>query len=135
MGLQYPPKRGTILICNFHTFRQPEMTKMRPVIVLSPRFNERSDLCTVVACSTTKPNVVMPYHYEYHIDPPLPAPCYSPIQWVKGDMLYTVSLRRLKFPFSGKDANGKRIYDKRIVPNDILNKIEQCVIFGLGIKP
>lgn len=131
MSLSYPPKRGSILRCNFHSFREPEMTKLRPVIVLSPPFNIRPDLCTVVACSTTEPKTKMPYHYEYHIDPPLPSPYDSPVQWVKGDMIYTLSLRRLDFFFIKKDGQGKRIYDKRIVPDDILEKILDCVICGL----
>jgi mRNA interferase MazF len=131
MPLHYPPKRGSILLCNFHTFREPEMTKIRPVIILSPRFNERPNLCTVVVCSKTEPHTKMPYHYEYHIDPPLPAPYNSPIQWVKGDMIYSLSITRLKFFHSGKDQNGKRIYIKRILPDKILNDIVDCVICGL----
>jgi len=76
----------------------------------------------------------MPYHFKYHIDPPLPSPYDSPVQWVKGDMIYTLSLRRLDFFFIKKDDQGKRIFDKRIVPDDILEKIVDCVICGLTLS-
>ena len=133
MSISYPPNRGSILRCNFYNFRSPEMTKMRPVIVLSPSFSDRPGLCTVVACSSTKPTNIMPYHYEYHINPVLPSPYNSSIQWIKGDMLYSVSFDRLDFIFDKKNPNGKRIYDKRVVPNQVLHEIEKCVAYGLGI--
>ena len=123
------------MLCNFHTFQKPEMTKIRPVIVLSPRFNERADLCTVVACSTTTPLTIMPYHDEIEINPTFPPPYDSPKFWIKGDMVYAISISRLKFFSCGKSSDGTRIYDKRIISAEDLQKAEKCVLTGLGIKP
>jgi len=110
------------------------MTKRRPVIVLSNQMKTRPNLCTVVACSTTPPSKIMPYHYLLNIKPPLPAPYDSPTQWIKGDMVYSFSFRRLNLPFIGKNPSGKRKYDIRIVGKKDLSAIENCVKRGLGMK-
>jgi len=50
MALKYHPDPGDILICNFAVgFKEPEMVKSRPCVVLSPRLRRRSGLCTVVS--------------------------------------------------------------------------------------
>ena len=50
MAIGEHPAPGTILICDFKQgFREPEMVKQRPVIVLSPKIGIRAKLCTVVA--------------------------------------------------------------------------------------
>jgi uncharacterized protein YifN (PemK superfamily) len=75
----------------------------------------------------------MPYHHRLVIDPVLPEPYDAEICWVKADMLYTVSFDRLHFPFKGKDGNGKRIYDVRVIDKADLLKIQQCVLHGIGL--
>lgn len=134
MAIHIHPDIGTIVICDFTSFVSPEMTKRRPAIVISPRFRDRGELCTIVPLSTTEPAVVMPYHYKLVIDPVLPPPYDSAFHWVKADMLYTVSFARLYLPFEKKDGGGKRIYDIRIVQNDELIKIQQCVLRGIGLS-
>jgi len=131
--LRYHPARGTILICDFNQFQVPEMTKRRPVIVLSQNIFNRPGLCTIVALSTTTPCPVMPYHKELIINPVLPFPYNSPTMWIKGDMIYSLSLSRMNFPFSGKDNNGRRIYDIRVLGAADMNVVEQCVLNGLDI--
>lgn len=133
MGISYHPPRGTILICDFSGFKPPEMTKRRLVIVISPQISARPWLCTVVALSTTQPKKVMPYHYKFTIDPPLPSPYNSPFQWLKGDMIYSISFDRLNLPFKGKDSAGKRIYDCRIIDEELMKIVQACVLYGLGI--
>jgi uncharacterized protein YifN (PemK superfamily) len=115
MAIQYHPEPGTILICDFHGFRSPEMLKRRPVVVISPRLRQRYKLCTVVPLSTTTPIPQTAYHYRLHTVPPLPEPYDSEHQWVKGDMVYTVSFDRLFLPFAGKDPLGNRQYDARVI--------------------
>jgi uncharacterized protein YifN (PemK superfamily) len=135
MPLNIHPAIGSILICDFCPgFVAPEMVKRRCVVVVSPRFRNREGLCTVVPLSTTPPSPVEPYHMKLCFDPPLPSPYDSDYKWVKGDMLYTVSFGRLGFPFIGKDGDGKRQYDKRIVSKEELSAIQQCLLAGLGIS-
>lgn len=83
--------------------------------------------------STSAPQKVEAYHYRLHTIPALPKPYDSPHHWVKADMLYTVSFDRLSLLFSGKDANGKRIYDQRVIDRPDLVKIQAAVLHGLGM--
>lgn len=54
MSLRFPPKLGTIVICDYSTgFCPPEMVKHRLAIVVSPRLPHRDGLCTVVPLSAT----------------------------------------------------------------------------------
>ncbi len=60
MPLTFSPRPGEIVICDFSTgFRPPEMVKVRPVVVISPR-RRTSQLVTVVPLSTTPPDPVEP---------------------------------------------------------------------------
>jgi mRNA interferase MazF len=133
MALVFHPERGTILLCDFSGFYEPEMVKRRPVVVLSPQWKNRPGLCTVVALSTTEPYPIFPYHDKFLIDPPLPIPYHSPIQWIKGDMVYSLSLNRLTFP-RYKDKEMNRLYDMRIVSPDVMRLIENCVLAGICIN-
>ena len=132
MPIKYPPSRGQILICDFSGLMPHEMSKIRPVIVLSPKIAHRSNICTVVALSTTQPKWIESYHYELHLKIPLPAPFDTPTMWVKGDMLYTVNIERLNRPHT-KKPGCKREYLVYSVEKDDLNAIELCVLSGLGI--
>jgi mRNA interferase MazF len=133
MSITYHPKQGTIAICDFAGLIRPEMVKRRPVVIVSPRFRSRAQLCTVVPLSKTPPVPEMPYHYKLYVNPVLPAPYEAPYHWVKGDMLYTVCLARLDLPYDGKDSSGKRNYITRLIsPSDLLN-IQECISKGLGI--
>jgi mRNA interferase MazF len=133
MALKFHPAQGTIVICDFAGLNTPEMTKKRPAVVISPRFRCRDRLCTIIPFSTTAPRPVEPYHYKLQMDPVLPEPYSSGIQWVKADMLYTMSFDRLSLPFCGNDDTGKRIYDDRVLdPKDFL-EIQKCLLRGIGL--
>ena len=134
MAIQYHPPKGTILICDFdHTFKQPEMVKRRPVIVMSPPIKGRSGLCTVVCCSTTEPNPVMPYHLEIELKSALPTPWSCPSFWIKGDMIYSVGFHRLNLIRLTKNHLGERQYYKSPLNTEQLNAIYACVLHGLGL--
>lgn len=133
MSIQFNPEQGTILICDFDGFKEPEMIKRRPVVVVSPRLRKRDGLCTVVPLSTTPPKEVASYHFKLHVAPTLPAPYDADFHWVKADMLYTVSFRRLSLPFGGRDDAGKRIYDVRVIDRADLLKIQECLLHGIGL--
>ena len=79
--LKYHPEPGTILMCNFDKLglQEPEMTKMRPALVVSPRLKRRNNLLAVVALSTTDPIEIMPYHCKLEFDQRLPEPWESPL--------------------------------------------------------
>lgn len=82
MGLAYHPKQGEILLCNYDTgFVAPEMTKLRPVVVISPRLRRRDDLVAVVPLSTTEPVPIEPYQCEIVLALPLPKPFNAPKMW------------------------------------------------------
>ena len=125
MSISEHPLIGTRLLCDFRMgFTEPEMTKRRPVIVLSPRISVRPKLCTVVPISTEPPRFPQPYHYELkNLVPPLPPPYDEGPNWVKGDMIVAVGFHRLDFFRYGKDAEGKRIYRYEVLPADELKKV------------
>jgi uncharacterized protein YifN (PemK superfamily) len=92
MALTFHPGPGAIVICDFSEgFRPPEMVKIRPVIVISPR-RRTAQLATVVPLSSIAPQSVEPWHYR------LPPGAYPPARgdiWAKCDMVMTVGLGRL----------------------------------------
>lgn len=134
MALAEHPPVGLILTCNFEPgFKEPEMVKRRPVVVISPKMRGRENVCTVVALSTTAPARAMPFHCQIDIRPRLPAHFDSDGVWVKGDMVYTVGLHRLDFIRLGKDANGKRRYYTHSTSHDNLTEIRRCVLNGMGL--
>jgi len=132
MALKIHPALGTIVICDFAGLREPEITKRRLAVVISPHIRIRPNLCTVIPFSTTAPPIARDYHCTIQIDPPLPKPYDSPLQWVKGDLLYTVSLARLGLPFDGK-TDGSRNYDIRILTVAELIRVRKCMLHGLGL--
>ncbi len=134
MALKYYPDKGAILICDYTGFKEPEMTKVRPVIIVSPRFRSRGKLCTVIPLSTTSPYPKEPYHFQLNLPRKLPKPFESTNPWVKTDMINVVSMERLSPIRCGKGPNGERKYCTiKISENEMLeleNKIKQ----SLGIK-
>lgn len=135
MALQYHPEIGTIVICDFSGgFVPPEMVKRRPAIVVSPPHRTRNNLCTIIPLSTTAPLTVMPYHYEWHVKIPLPAPYNSSSHWVKADMFATVSFSRLTLPHKGRNTLGKRNYIIKKVSDAELLKIRECMLYAVGLQ-
>lgn len=124
MAILYPPDVGMLLLCDFRGTIPPEMNKKRPVVILAAAV---SRLCVVVPLSTSHPGDVRPWHYELLTPDPLPAPYSATRQWVKGDMVSTVSYDRLFLPFVGKDAQNKRIYANKRVSAEDLERIRLCV--------
>lgn len=122
--IKYKPQRGAILICDYDGSVHPEMNKRRLVIVVA---NKAHNLCIVVPLSTTRPSDQKDWHYVLQTPEPFPAPYDALGHWVKCDMINTVSYDRLFFPFIGKDAQGKRIYDMRVISDSDLKCVLECV--------
>lgn len=135
MAIKEHPPIGAILICDFQTdFRLPEMVKVRPVIVISPKIFGRPGLCTVVALSTTPPDPKMPFHAEISIVPKLPPPWDAEKVWVKGDMVYAIGFHRLDFIRLGKDVQGKRMYRFATISSDQLKLVRTLVLRSIGLS-
>lgn len=111
MPIKYDLKPRTVLLCDYSKggFREPEMVKRRPVIVISPRLRHRNGLMTVVPLSTTAPEKIGPHHCQVNL--PQPMPGFPATQcWVKADMIATVSFDRLDLFRTDRDPSGKRKY-------------------------
>lgn len=135
MPIREHPLIGTMLLCDFNAgFKEPEMIKRRPCVVISPKIAARPLLCTVVALSTEPPSRVMPYHQQIDLQPELPEPWESNGVWVKGDMVNAVGFHRLDFFRIGKDARGKRQYLYSPLTNDNIKIIRSCVLKAIGLS-
>lgn len=135
MTINEHPTPGTILICDFNQgFREPEMIKRRPVIVISPKIGIRAKLCTVVALSSSAPRPEMSYHCKLEIDPPLPSPWDRGDNWVKGDMINAVGFHRLDLVRLGKNKAGKRQYRFNTITPEQMKAVRACVLRGLGLN-
>lgn len=137
MAITFHPRKGQILMCDFSIgFKEPEMVKKRPVIVISPPMEGRSNIVTVAAMSTAVPKKIMPYHYQV---PKASMPQLGTFQekntWLKGDMIYAVGFHRLELiRLNKKDPNtGKRVYFDRRLGKEQMNKIYTCVLHGLSL--
>jgi len=134
MALKFHPNPGTVLVCDYNTgFIEPEMTKSRPVIVISPKFKGRNNLCAVVPFSTSPPQTICAYHHKVVFNPPLPEPFDSPEMWVKGDMLVTVCFDRLNLIQTKRDQYGKRKYLQPKLEKADLEAVYCAVLNGLGL--
>jgi uncharacterized protein YifN (PemK superfamily) len=128
------PRTGAVLIADFSAgFREPEMVKRRPVIVISPKIRFRPGLCTVVALSTTAPSPILPFHCQIVLEPALPEPWKPGPMWVKGDMVAAIAFHRLDFFRYGKDRSGKRIYRYDPVSAEDLKRVRHCILCALGL--
>ena len=127
MSLTFHPAPGTIVICDFSTgFAAPEMIKVRPVVIVSPRFRRRADLCTVVPLSTTAPSPAEPYHHLLSVGAYPPAG-EKPV-WVKCDMLATVALARLD-----RVKVGRREFATFTMPAADMLAIQRGILCALGL--
>lgn len=131
MAINYQPEIGTVLLCDFSGMIVPEMQKKRPVVVLS---SVATHLCIVVALSTTDPEEEKPWHGILNTPKNLPAPYDAKTHWVKGDMVYTVSFKRLSLPTKGKDKFGTRLYVKSRVDSEQMEMIKQCILSAIFPK-
>lgn len=129
MPLTFHPPPGTIVICDYGSgFVPPEMVKTRPVVIVSPRFRRRANLCTVVPLSTTAPDPVEPYHHP--LSPGAYPPAAGRPMWAKCDMLATVALARLD-----RVNLGKRNYTTFTMPAEDMKGIRRGVLHALGLDP
>ena len=133
MAINFHPKRGTVLMCDFTTgFKAPEMVKRRHVVVVSPRYRRHTGLCLVVPFSTVPPHEIEPHHHE------IPAgkyPFFDPVRsvWAKADMLTCVSFERLDrlLVFGRYNAPSLRVDDLECIRKAVANAL-QLDVFGVS---
>lgn len=137
MAITFHPKPGQILMCDFSSgFKEPEMIKKRPVVVITPTIKGREKLVTVLPLSTSEPDPVMPYHYKI---PKASMPQLGHFQerntWVKGDMIYTAGFHRLDLiRLNKKDpGTGKRAYFNQKLGREQMKSIYTCMLHGLNL--
>ena len=127
MPINFYPRMGQVLVGDFSDLSEPEMTKIRPVIVVSPRLPFRSDLVAVVPISLTEPRHSLPFCYRlsrnYHPSEPDDLPC-----WAKADMVMNIATRRL----NGFKI-GKRKWEYPILSKGDLDGVRLAVLYGLGL--
>ena len=133
--IRFSPPAGTILRCDFSGLKIPEMTKIRPVVVVSPRRNNKSSsTLIVVPLSTTAPLNVMPHHLKVtlpgeNIPQNLEMEC-----WIKCDMLYSLSLERMDFYRLPRRVSGERSYYKSMFLGNEMSKIRAAIAYAIGFK-
>lgn len=135
MPLQYPPLPGAIIRCDFHGLKEPEMTKSRPVIILSPKIkNINRTTFLAVALSTTEPTPSHNYHLKISLPGSILPEGIARECWVKGDMVYSLCKSRMDLYRLGKDKNtGKRTYYTDRYTGDDLFNIRKAVMHAIGL--
>jgi uncharacterized protein YifN (PemK superfamily) len=129
MPLYSQPKEGSVLMCDFNGFIEPEMIKRRPVVVIA-RNRLNAKLVTVVPISTTEPYALQAYHHELSVNP---LPDKQGVRcWVKADMVATVSTERMdRIKIR---ASAGRQYITPVISAVDLQAIRRCVLHALQLK-
>lgn len=118
MAILYHPNPGTILTCDYTGLHVPEMVKIRPVVIVSPR-SRTNGLVTVIPISTTKPDPLLEWHYPLIFTKAL-SPNWPELEaWVMCDMLNTFSSKRLD-RFHARLGNERKYYDRRVSDADLI---------------
>jgi len=136
MALQYALLPGTIVLCDYDMggFRPPEMVKLRPAVIVSPRLRHRDGLCAVVPLSGSVDDArPLDYVVRFDLDQPLPHPFPQQVWWAKCDLIATVGFRRLDMFRTERDQTGKRRYLQPRLPPADLGRVRAGVLFGLGL--
>jgi mRNA interferase MazF len=127
LALKFHPDAGMILICDYGlTAPAPEMVKVRPVVVVSPRRRVGS-IVTVVPLSSVAPVPPQPWH---HLVPAGVYPSARGPMWAKCDMVAAVSASRLDRV--KVVTAGVRDYRVFTMPAADLEAILQGVLAALG---
>lgn len=128
MSISFYPKMGQMLMADFSDLSEPEMTKIRPVVVISPKLPYRSELVAIVPVSLTAPRHTLPFCYQLSRN-------YHPLEddnlscWAKADMVMNIALKRL----NGFKTGRRRWIVPEISEADLAG-IRNAVLCGLGFK-
>lgn len=127
MPITFHPHAGTILVCDFDGYVEPEICKIRPVVVVTPRLPYRNGLATVVPISLTEPRYLVPYVVKLSKN-------YHPMEkddlacWAKCDLVANVRFERL----NGFKV-GRRKWETPQMTGDDLGRVRAGILQGLGL--
>ena len=126
--LPFHPRAGQVLVADFKGFEPPEIGKVRPVVVISPRLPHRSGLVAIVPLSTTPPT--RPLRYVCKLSKNY-TPWGPPEQesWAKCDLVMNIGLHRL----SGFKVDRRKFVTPQLNADD-LKAVRQAVLAGLGFS-
>lgn len=129
MAIPFVPDAGEVLMCDFGSgFEPPEMTKIRRVVVLSPRSRSRMHgTYLVVPVSKTPPVPPMGHHCEFKPRAYCFFDAVEPV-WAKADMLSCVAYRRL----DRIRINGR--YCRAEIRKDDLLSVRKAVLHAMGME-
>ena len=130
MSLPCQPSVGEVVRCDFRGMVEPEMVKVRDVVVIA-KHPHNPRLVTVVPLSATQPRKQESYHHELPQDPRPDGDALRPI-WAKCDMLYTVSTERLSRHHT-RTRRGGRQWVKVALSADDVAAIHRGVASALGL--
>lgn len=127
MTLPFYPRAGPVLMCDFKDFIAPEITKVRPVVVVSPKLPRRDGIIAIVPISLTEPLPLMPYHVRlsknYHPKEEDDLPC-----WAICDMVLNIGIHRM----SSFKVVRRKYFSPQMAGEDLLN-VRQAVAKGLNL--
>jgi mRNA interferase MazF len=128
MAITFVPDAGDVLMCDFIGFIAPEMTKVRRVIVLSPRSRDVfPGTYLVVPVSNAPPSRPEPHHHEFR---PRSYDFFDHGQsvWAKADMVTCVGSHRLDRVM----VNGR--YTRCQIRKGDLHLVRVAVLHALGME-
>ena len=128
MAITFVPDAGDVLMCDFTGFVAPEMTKIRRVVVLSPRSRVSfPGTYLVVPISKTPPAPPEPCHCEFK---PRSYHFFDQAEsvWAKANMVTCVAARRLDRVM----VNGR--YSRAQIRKEDLALIRKAVLHALGME-
>ncbi len=127
MTIPFFPRAGEVLMCDFKGFVPPEMVKVRPVIVVSPRLPYRADIAAIVPISLTAPKHDLPFCFKlsknYHPEELDELPC-----WAKADMVMNIGTYRL----NGFKVGRRKWEYPRLSAADLAG-VRHAILCGLGL--
>ena len=126
MAIDFHPKAGMVLMCDFAGFRVPEIVKVRPVVIISPNHIVRPGLVTVVPLSTSEPDPIKPYHYHLR-GAPVPGSAATNV-WAKCDMVCSVCVGRLD-----RIRLSRGHYETGHISMEQVRAIRNAVVLSLGM--
>ncbi len=132
LPINFYPKPGVVLICDFATgFKPPEMVKRRPVVVMSKC---HQGLVTVVPLSTTEPIPLEAWHHELN-SASLPMSLRGERHWAKCDVVATVAFWRLdRVRGPRHPTTGKRTYVSHVVCQQDFTAIQKAILHVFGLS-
>jgi len=123
MAINFHPKPGMVLMCDFRGTVVPEICKNRPVVIISAM--QRTQLSTIVPLNTKTPTVIQPCHIRLRSTP---FPSARVENWAKCDLVMTVSHTRLD---RVRLATGQFVIG--VVSAQELNEIRIAAAYSFGV--